>query len=174
MRKILGLMLVLAFGGCTSYQVTPVTNSAPGTRSGAVDVLFTNPTRPFETIGMVSAKRYKPGFSDPTVSDAIEQIRAAGRQVGADGVIVRSHNAPRDRRIVHVEGEAIRYTDVAGSAGAGSASKDTLARGFSSGRGCGDVSLVSESEGRWVYQALCPAGRTLLIECRGNNCNAIN
>jgi hypothetical protein len=173
MKKIAVAALLLAVSACTTYQVTPVTNSAPGSRSGQVDVLFTNPTRPFETIGMVSAKRYKPGFSDPTVSDAIEQIRAAGRQVGADGVIVRSHHAPHDRRIVHVEGEAIRYTDVAssGTAGVGMAA---LAKGFSNGRGCGDVSLVSEKDGRWVYQAVCPAGRTLLVECRGETCNAIN
>lgn len=173
--KALSLLVVLVLcTSCTTYQVTPVTNAAPGTRSGQVDVLFTNPTRPFETIGMVSAKRYKPGWSDPTVSDAIEQIRAAGREVGADGVIVRSHHAPHDRRIVHVEGEAIRYTDVAGYASNAGVSMSALAKGFSNGRGCGDPSLVSEKDGRWVYQAVCPAGRTLLVECRGDTCNAIN
>jgi hypothetical protein len=175
MKKIAAAALLLVVSACTTYQVTPVTNSTPGSRSGQVDVLFTNPTRPFETIGMVSAKRYKPGFSDPTVSDAIEQIRAAGRQVGADGVIVRSHHAPHDRRIVHVEGEAIRYTDVASAkAGTAGVSMGALAKGFSNGRGCGDVALVSEKDGRWVYQAVCPAGRTLLVECRGETCNAIN
>jgi hypothetical protein len=173
-RIVLFIALAAVATGCTSYQVTPVTNAAPGTRSGQVDVLFSNPTRPYQTIGMVSAKRYKPGFSDPTVTDAIEQIRAAGRQVGADGVIVRNHNAPQDRRIIHIEGEAIRYTDVATDSGASGVGMAALAKGFSNGRGCGDVSLVSEKDGRWVYQSVCPAGRTLLVECRGETCNAIN
>lgn len=170
----LSLAAALALSACTTYQVTPVTNSTPGTRSGQVDVLYTNPTRPFQVIGMVSAKKYKPGFSDPTVSDGIPQLRAAAAEVGADAVIVRSHNAPKDRRIIHMEGEAIRYTDVAGGGSQAGVSMAALAKGFSNGRGCGNVSLVSEKDGRWVYQATCPAGRTLLVECRAEVCNAIN
>lgn len=173
-RAIFTATLTLLLAACTTYQVTPVTNSAPGTRSGQVDVLFTNPTRPFEVIGMVSAKKYKPGWSDPTVSDGVPELRAAAAQVGADAVIVRSHNAPKDRRIIHMEGEAIRYTDVAGGGSQQGVSMAALAKGFSNGRGCGDVSLVSENDGRWVYQSSCPAGRTLLVECRGSTCNAIN
>lgn len=173
-RAIFTATLTLLLAACTTYQVTPVTNSAPGTRSGQVDVLFTNPTRPFEVIGMVSAKKYKPGWSDPTVSDGVPELRAAAAQVGADAVVVRSHNAPKDRRIIHMEGEAIRYTDVAGDASQQGVSMAALAKGFSNGRGCGDVSLVSEKDGRWVYQSSCPAGRTLLVECRGSTCNAIN
>jgi hypothetical protein len=172
--QMLCIAACLLVAGCTTYQVTPVTNAAPGSRSGEVDVLFTNPGRPFQTIGMVSAKRYKPGFSDPSVSDAIEQIRAAGQQVGADAVIVRGHRAPAGNRIVYVEGEAIRYTDVAADASQAATSMASLAKGFSNGRGCGDVSLVSEKDGRWVFQSSCPGGRTLLVECLSEDCNAIN
>lgn len=105
-----GGLILLALAGCSTYQVTPVTNLMPGQRTGMVDVLMSNPRRPYETIGFVSAKRYKPGFTDPTVSDAIPQIRAAGAQVGADAVIVRTWRSNNDRHVV-VEGEAIRYTD---------------------------------------------------------------
>lgn len=173
MKKLL-FISAFALSGCTTYQVTPVTNSTPGARSGQVDVLYSNPTRPYQVIGMVSAKKYKPGFSDPVVSDGIPQLRAAAAQVGADGVIVRSHNAPQDRRIIMLEGEAIRYTDVAGGDSQQGVNMAALAKGFSNGRGCEGVSLISEKDGRWVYQATCPAGRTIIIECRGNSCNAIN
>lgn len=173
-RLILAAVAAAFLASCTTYQVTPVTNAAPGTRSGQVDVLYSDPQRPYQVIGMVSAKKYKPGFSDPTVSDGIPQLRAAAAQVGADAVIVRSHNAPRDRRIIHMEGEAIRYTDVGTPGSPQSVSMAALAKGFSNGRGCGDVSLVSEKDGRWVYQAACAAGRTLLVECLGDSCNALN
>lgn len=74
------------------------------------------PTRPYEVIGVVSAKRYKPGFTDPTVSDAIPQLRAAGQQLGAHAVVVRNARSLNDRHTV-VEAEAIRFTDIpAGSA----------------------------------------------------------
>ena len=164
--------VLLALCGCSTYQVTPTTNSIPGTRSGQVDVLYAAPQRPYRSVGIVSAKRYKPGWSDPTVSDAIPQLRQAAAQVGADGVIVRGMVPGGGTRFVTVEGEAIRYTDVANDqAGVTSAA---LAKGFSNGRGSGDVSLVSDSDGRAVYQSTCPAGRTLLIECRGQSCNALN
>jgi hypothetical protein len=105
------MLLLLALGGCTTTQVTPVNNFAAGTSTGYVDVLYTPPNRPYRTVAFVSAKKYKPGFSDPTVSDAIPEMQAAGKQVGADAVIVRSTNAPRDRRLIIIECEAIKYTD---------------------------------------------------------------
>lgn len=104
------VILLLSLAGCSSYQVTPITNSQPGQHSGQVDVLFSNPTRPYKTVGMVSATKWKPGWTDPTISDAMGEIRAAGAQVGADAVIVRSSRSNNDRHIV-VECEAIRYTD---------------------------------------------------------------
>lgn len=164
---------ILLLAGCSTYQVVPTTNSTPGSRSGQVDILYSSPARPYQSVGMVSARRYKPGFVDPTITDALTQLRAAGAQVGADAVIVRSQQANDGRRLITVEGEAIRYTDVS-NAGASTVASNALAKGFSNGRGCDDVSLVSESNGRFVYQAKCPAGRTLLIECLGQTCNAIN
>lgn len=110
-RGMVSIVLALSLAACSTYQVTPTTNSAPGTRSGQVDVLFSPPQRPYVSVGIVSAKRYKPGFTDPTVSDALPQIRAAGAEVGADAVIVRNSRTANDRHIV-VEGEAIRYTDL--------------------------------------------------------------
>lgn len=103
---------LVALAGCSTYQAH---SNAPGaylpTNASQVQVLYSPPQqRPYESIGIVSAKRYKPGWTDPSVSDAIPQLQAAGAQIGADAVIVRSNRSNNDRHVV-VEAEAIRYTD---------------------------------------------------------------
>lgn len=168
--RILALAALLT--GCSTTQVTPTTNSAPGVRSGQVDVLYSPPQRPYQSIGIVSAKKYKPGWTDPTASDAVPQLRAAGAQLGADAVIVRSSRSNNDRHVV-VEGEAIKYTDV-GEPNSTIAGSGAAAAGFSSGRGCGAPALLSESNGVTLFQAKCPTGTTLIIECRGQDCIARN
>lgn len=113
--RVSALVAAAIFGaGCSTTQVysnmpagTPV--STP--QNGMVQVLYSYPTnRPYEVVGVVSAKRYKPGWTDPTVGDAVPQLRAAGAQLGADAVVVRSARSNNDRHTV-VEAEAIRYTD---------------------------------------------------------------
>ena len=173
MRTLLIFACVALLAACSSYQVVPTTNSVPGTRSGQVDVLYSTPQRPYQSVGTVSATRYKPGWTDPTVSDALPELRAAAAKVGADAVIVRSSRSNNDRHIV-VEGEAIRYTDVAAQGSASSVESAASAKGFSNGRGCGDVSLVSDSNGRTVYQSKCAGGRTLIVECHSQSCDALN
>lgn len=104
---------VIGLSGCSTYQVhsnLPTGATVAPTNASQVQVLYSPPQRPYESIGIVSAKRYKPGWTDPSVSDAIPQLQAAGAQIGANAVIVRSDRALNDRHIV-VEAEAIRYTD---------------------------------------------------------------
>lgn len=113
-RLSIASVAAVLLAGCSTTQVysnmpagTPV--STP--QNGMVQVLYSYPTnRPYEVVGVVSAKRYKPGWTDPTVGDAVPQLRAAGAQLGADAVVVRSARSNNDRHTV-VEAEAIRYTD---------------------------------------------------------------
>ena len=110
---IAAFSVVLGLSGCTTYQAhsnLPTGTVITPTNASQVQVLYSPPQRPYESIGIVSAKRYKPGLTDPSVSDAIPQLQAEGAQIGADAVIVRSDRALNDRHIM-VEGEAIRYTD---------------------------------------------------------------
>lgn len=104
---------VACLSACSSTQI--YSNYAPGAAvptntTGVVQVFYSYPTRPYEVIGVVSAKRYKPGWTDPTVSDAIPQLKAAGQQLGAHAVVVRGSRSNNDRHTV-VEAEAIRFTD---------------------------------------------------------------
>jgi hypothetical protein len=115
-KKLTALTIATLMAGCSTTQVYsnyPAGVSAGTNVSGQVAVLYSYPTRPYEVLGVVSAKRYKPGWTDPTVSDAIPQLRSAGLQLGADAVVVRSSRSLNDRHTV-VEAEAIRYTDDGG------------------------------------------------------------
>lgn len=116
MRLVLMALSVVLVSACSTTQVysnAPAGVMAGTNTSGQVAVLYSYPTRAYEVLGVVSAKRYKPGWTDPTVSDAIPQLRSAGLQLGADAVVVRSSRSLNDRHTV-VEAEAIRYTDGAG------------------------------------------------------------
>lgn len=98
--------------GCSSYEVhsnLPAGTVIAPTNAGAVQILYSPPQRPYKSIGIVSAVRYKPGWTDPSVADAVPQLQAAGAKLGADAVIIRSDRSLSDRHIT-VEGEAIRYT----------------------------------------------------------------
>lgn len=111
MKRTLFAVALIPLAACSTYQahsnlVTPLAPSV----AGRVQVLYSPPQRGYESVGIVSAKRYKPGFTDPTISDAIPQLQAAGAQLGADAVIVRASRNLNDRHVV-VEAEAIRYTD---------------------------------------------------------------
>lgn len=110
MKILLGIALISALVGCSTYQAHSnlPTPYAP-TNANHVQILYSPPQRAYTSIGIVSANRYKPGWTDPTVSDAIPQLQAAGAQIGADAVIVRSDRSNNDRHVV-VEGEAIKYT----------------------------------------------------------------
>ena len=111
MKRLMGIMLGCALAGCSNYQAHSnlPTPYAP-TNANQVQILYSPPQRTYTSIGIVSANRYKPGWTDPTVSDAIPQLQAAGAQIGADAVIVRSDRSNNDRHVV-VEGEAIKFTD---------------------------------------------------------------
>lgn len=107
-RKLAGIVVAALLAACASYKVTPI-SAASATAGGTIAVLHSPPARPYVALGNVQVKKYKPGFSDPTVTDAIPDIQAAGAELGADAVIVRS-SLSNGSRLVTIEGEAIRYT----------------------------------------------------------------
>src|SRR5690606_25885734 len=112
-RIFWGIAAALVLAGCSSYQVhsnLPAGAYVAPTIASSVQVLYSAPQRPYESVGIVSARRYKPGWTDPSIADAIPQLQAAGAELGADAVIVRGDRALNDRHIT-VEAEAIRYLD---------------------------------------------------------------
>lgn len=118
--RYLSLALV-GFGmvGCTTVQTHSFGGSSIQNDMGYsgqqraslenIQILYSDPRRDYETVGTFSVKRYKPAFSDPTVSDALEQLRQSAYELNADAVIIRSTNTPYGQRIIIIEGEAIRW-----------------------------------------------------------------
>lgn len=116
----IALLAAAALAGCSTTQV--YSNLAPGqaapvNTTGVVQVYYSYPTRPYEVLGVVSAKRYKPGWSDPTVADALPQLKTGAQQLGAHAIVVRSSQS-HNTRITTVEAEAIRFIDQPAAAGA--------------------------------------------------------
>ncbi len=115
MKILVGIALVVALAGCSTYRAhSNLPAPYAPTNASQVQILYSPPQRAYTSIGIVSANRYKPGWTDPSVSDAIPQLQAAGAQIGADAVIVRSDRSNNDRHVV-VEGEAIKFTSDATS-----------------------------------------------------------
>jgi hypothetical protein len=71
---------------------------------------MSEPAKPFTKLGAVSVKKYKPGWTEPSVMDAEDQLKQAAAELGADAVIVRSTRNEGGSKIIYVDGEAIRYT----------------------------------------------------------------
>lgn len=106
---ILGVALVLV--GCASGpEVRSYGENYEPTLPGEVEIFYSFPDREHVKIGAIDVEKYKPGFSDPSVRDAHEEIKEAGASLGAHGVVViNSHST--GERVIQVTGEAIRWPD---------------------------------------------------------------
>ena len=118
MRLVLAALVVASLAGCTTVQTNsfgsaPVVSEVgrPGQAAahGQIQVLYAEPRRDYESLGTFSVKKYKPGWSDPTVSDAIPELKTAAANLGADAVIIRDTKSNGYSRFITIEGEAIRW-----------------------------------------------------------------
>lgn len=111
------LLLSLALVGCSSVQTNDFGNAPVASRTGntgqrastsTIQILYAEPRRDYDTLGTFSVRKYKPGWSDPTVSDAIPELREAAGRMGADAVIIRNVQS-NNSRMTTIEGEAIQW-----------------------------------------------------------------
>ncbi|MBB5357338.1 hypothetical protein HDE76_000520 [Rhodanobacter sp. ANJX3] len=80
----MNVLVSIALAGCSTYQAhsnlaTPHVPTDPS----KVQILYSPPQRAYISIGIVSANRYKLGWTDTTVGDGIPQLHAAAAQIGA-------------------------------------------------------------------------------------------
>ena len=111
-------LVAFALASCTTVQTHDfggagiINNSyqSPGQQaaSNTIQILYSEPKKDFESIGTFSVRKYKPGFSDPTVTDALPELRSAAGRLGADAVIIRSTKS-NETRFITIEGEAIKW-----------------------------------------------------------------
>ncbi len=111
-------LLIISTSACTtvqthSYSNAPVVNDMykNGQKSyiDNVQILYSEPRSNYESIGVFSIKKYKPGFSEPSVSDAFDELKEAGKKLGASAVIIRNVHPHYGTRFTTIEGEAIRW-----------------------------------------------------------------
>lgn len=110
-------LLLLGTSACTTVQtnsfgnapvVSATGNSGQQASYGTIQVLYSEPRRDYESLGSFSVRKYKPGFSDSTVTDALPELRKAAGQLQADAVIIRNTQS-NNTRFLTIEGEAIRW-----------------------------------------------------------------
>ena len=119
--RLLSIALLLATTllstSCTTVQThsfgsAPVVTKAgqPGQMAyrGNIQILYAEPRRDYHSLGTFSVRKYKPGWSDPTVTDALPELRQSASQLGADAVIIR-HTTTQNTRFITIEGEAIKW-----------------------------------------------------------------
>jgi hypothetical protein len=98
------MAVTTVFAGCSS--TIPVSaNRYPAVPVGSVQVLFQEPTRPYEVIALVGTE----GNLTPFVAD-INGLRVAAAKVGADAVIVtEAKNQTFNSMRPSASGKAIRF-----------------------------------------------------------------
>lgn len=108
-------VLMLALAGCATtiqtqgYRADPSSQAAARTTpASTIEIWYSVPQRRYETLGTLSVRKYKPGWSDPTVSDSLPELREGARRLGGDAVILRSQRSLNDRFIT-IEGEVVRW-----------------------------------------------------------------
>lgn len=93
------LCLCLALAGCVTVQQVPM---------GAGDVLFQYPAGAYTNLGLIDVDYYRPGFSAPTLTDAIPKVRDQVHAMGGNAFIIRNHYVGEWNRSIIVSAEVLR------------------------------------------------------------------
>jgi hypothetical protein len=111
--KIAMLLVIASTIACAKTSVAFIPN--PGNsdikpkRADEVAILYDGPGRPYDVLGVVQAKRYQPGMSDPVLTDVLPEIRTKAAEAGADAIIIRQGNTAN--RVINIHAEVIKFRD---------------------------------------------------------------
>jgi hypothetical protein len=105
MLKKLALLLMFAVSGCSTMQYTA---NPQGASSPAVRVLYDYPDAKFKNLGVVDFDFYQPGWREPTVTDALPELKAKVSEVGGNALIVRNQRIGRNNnRFISISAEVL-------------------------------------------------------------------
>lgn len=103
MKRALVFALI-ALAGCSTMQYT----ANPGS-DGGVRVLYDYPKAEFENLGVISFDFYRPGFREPTFSDALPDLKAKVSSAGGNALIIRDQRIGRqNNRFLQISAEVLR------------------------------------------------------------------
>lgn len=104
------LMLASIVVGCSSSQIRSYDDSSQANPHVDIQILYSYPDRTHIKVGAISVRHYRPGFRDPTVEDARDKLIEAGRQLGANAVVIIETES--SNRTILIRGEGIKLPDV--------------------------------------------------------------
>jgi hypothetical protein len=77
--------------------------------SRGVQVLYDYPKAEFDNLGTISFDYYQPGFREPTVTDALPDLKSKVLSVGGNALIVRDQRIGRsNNRFIQISAEVLR------------------------------------------------------------------
>jgi len=83
-RLVISLVIALCACACVKTDATLVDPSARFAPTSSVELVLSEPTRPYSVIGMVDAQ----GAVGTTDAQLIEALREKAREIGANGIYV--------------------------------------------------------------------------------------
>ena len=112
MNKVLAI-LAFTLAGCSTMQCTANSQSAV---RGSVQVLYDYPKGSFTNLGVIDFDYYQPGFHEPTVNDALPDLKAKALAVGGNALIVRNQRlGQNNNRFITVSAEVLRIESPRGN-----------------------------------------------------------
>jgi hypothetical protein len=95
----------LLLGACSTMQYTP---NPQGASDGGVRVLYGYPHAKYTNLGIIDFDYYQPGFREPTVTDALPDLKAKVRSVGGNALIVRNQRiGSHNNRFISISAEVL-------------------------------------------------------------------
>jgi hypothetical protein len=111
--RLLAILCAVIISACAKTTVFFFPNPSKGAikprTADQVAILYDGPGRPYDVLGVLQAKRYQPGMSDPVLTDVLPEIRIKAGEAGADAIIIRQGNAAN--RVIDIHAEVIKFRD---------------------------------------------------------------
>jgi hypothetical protein len=105
MTKLIAAAAFALLAGCSTMQYTA---NPQGANDGGVRVLYDYPQAAYNNLGVIDFDYYKPGFREPTVTDALPKLKAKVSSVGGNALIIRNQKIGRqNNRFVTVSAEVL-------------------------------------------------------------------
>ena len=106
MRSILWVVIAVSLSGCAGSAVQVSTHKYPPTKPDSIQVLYQEPSKPYEVVALVDQQGS--GF-DFSANDTIPGLKEQAAKVGADAVIITSAKPMKVYEYAHTSGKAIKW-----------------------------------------------------------------
>lgn len=111
--KVSATLCIVLIAACAKTSMVFLPNAVKGELKSKtaeeVSILYDGPGRPYDVLGVLQAKRYQPGMSDPVLTDLLPEMRTKAAEAGADAIIIRQGNTAN--RTINIHAEVVKFRD---------------------------------------------------------------